>query len=146
MSCGVQGQAEQLENQWVEASGRRSGASRRGLVVGERNAAASKLSGRHVRDTWRCSLVYRAVMPQKEKPLRQSISLPLKTARRVRSLARVCHKSASRVLVDLVEAGLEAREREKARFFEIADWLARSEESDEQARIKAELARLTFGV
>lgn len=116
-------------------------------------------SGGSIYDPWRkvpallpdhraadwCSSVYDADMPQKEKQLRQSISLPSKTARRVRSLAKACRKSASRVLVDLVEAGLEAREAERMRFFELADRLARSEDSEEQARIKAELARLTFG-
>ena len=84
-------------------------------------------------------------MPNKEKPLRQSISLPPKTARRVRSLVKSCRKSANRVLVDLVEAGLEAKEAEKKRFRELADRLARSENPVEQSLIKEELAHLTFG-
>jgi hypothetical protein len=84
-------------------------------------------------------------MSTTEKPLRQSVTLPAKTARRVRSLAKAGRTSASRVLVDLVEAGLAARESEKARFLELADRLARSGDPAEQKRIKAELARLTFG-
>jgi hypothetical protein len=79
------------------------------------------------------------------KPVRQSITLPPKTARRVRSLARAGRTSASRVLADLVEAGLAAKEAEKRRFLELADRLARSEDPSEQARLKEELARLTFG-
>jgi len=79
------------------------------------------------------------------KPLRQSVTLPSKTARRVRSLAKAERKSASRVLVDLVEAGLAAREAEKKRFFDLADRLARTEDPAEQARIKEDLARMTFG-
>ena len=89
--------------------------------------------------------MYFDAMPQKEKPVRQSLSLPSNTARRVRTLAKACRKSANRVLVDLVEAGLEAKENEKKRFLDLADRLARSEDSREQARLKAELARLTFG-
>jgi DNA-binding IclR family transcriptional regulator len=84
-------------------------------------------------------------MSTTEKPVRQSVTLPPKTARRVRSLAKAGRTSASRVLVDLVEAGLAAREGEKRRFLDLADRLARSDDPSEQARIKEELARLTFG-
>ena len=84
-------------------------------------------------------------MSTKERPVRQSITLPSRVAKRVRTLARDRRTSASRVLVDLVEAGLEAREAEKRRFLELADGLARSKDPAEQARIKRELARLTFG-
>ena len=48
-------------------------------------------------------------MPNAEKAVRQSVSLPSGVARRVRSLARTNRTSANRVLVDLIEAGLEAR-------------------------------------
>lgn len=84
-------------------------------------------------------------MPTTEKPVRQSVSLPGSVARRVRSLARAERTSASRVLVELIETGLEAREQEKARFHDLADRLTRSKDPDEQARLKAELARMTFG-
>ena len=84
-------------------------------------------------------------MSTTEKPLRQSVTLPPKTARRVRSLAKAGRTSASRVLVDLVEAGLAAREAEKRRFLNLADRLAKSDDHAEQARLKEELARLTFG-
>ena len=57
----------------------------------------------------------------------------------------VARTSASRVLVDLIESGLEAREREKQHFLDLADRLAETTDRAEQARIKEELARLTFG-
>lgn len=84
-------------------------------------------------------------MPTREKSVRQSVTLPARVARHVRTLAKARRTSANRVLVDLVEAGLEAREAEKKRFLELADRLARSKDPAEQARIKEELARLTFG-
>ncbi len=84
-------------------------------------------------------------MSTTEKSVRQSVSLPPRVARRVGSLARSRRTSANRVLVSLIESGLEAREREKQRFLELADQLARSGDPAEQARIKEELARLTFG-
>jgi hypothetical protein len=49
------------------------------------------------------------------------------------------------VTVDLIESGLDVREQEKKRFFDIADRLSRSKDVDEQARLKEELARMTFG-
>jgi hypothetical protein len=84
-------------------------------------------------------------MPAAEKPLRQSVTLPPRVARRVKSLAKSRRTSASRVLVELVETGLEAADREKQRFLDLAERLAQSTDRGEQARLKAELARLTFG-
>ena len=79
------------------------------------------------------------------KPLRQSVSLPPRTAHRVKALAKARRSSASRVIAELVESGLEVQERERERFFELADRLARSTDSAERKRLKEELARLTFG-
>jgi hypothetical protein len=84
-------------------------------------------------------------MPATEKPLRQSVTLPPRVARRVKSLARSRRISASRVLVDLVESGLEAVDRERQHFLDVAERLAQSTDAAEQARLKDELARLTFG-
>jgi metal-responsive CopG/Arc/MetJ family transcriptional regulator len=83
-------------------------------------------------------------MPQ-TKGLRQSISLPTPIARRVQELAKNRHNSASRVLVELIEAGLESKEQEKKRFFELADRLETSEDPVERQKIKEALAKLTFG-
>jgi predicted DNA-binding protein len=79
------------------------------------------------------------------KPVRQSVSLPPELARRVKALAKTKRTSANRIVVDLIEAGLEAQELEKRRFFDIADRLACSAEGKEQQRLKEELALLTFG-
>jgi predicted DNA-binding protein len=84
-------------------------------------------------------------MPQPEKSLRQSVTLPSPIARRVRALAKRENRSSSRMIVDLIEAGLDAREQEKKTFFELADRLASSSEKSEQKRLKKELARLTYG-
>lgn len=80
-----------------------------------------------------------------EKPVRQSVSLPPAIARRVKSLAKSSHTSANRILVELIESGLEARDQERKRFFELADRLTRSHDPEEQSRVKEELARMTFG-
>jgi hypothetical protein len=86
-----------------------------------------------------------AIMAQSERVVRQSISLPSAIARRVKSLAKRERTSANRVIVNLIETGLEAREREKRVFFELAERLANSSNTAEQKRLKDELARMTFG-
>ncbi len=65
-------------------------------------------------------------MPTLEKSVRQSVS-------------------ANRILVELIESGLDAQERERERFFALAERLTRSTDADEQVRFKDELARMTFG-
>ncbi len=84
-------------------------------------------------------------MAAQETAVRQSVSLPTGVARRVQALAKRQRMSANRVIVDLIESGLEAQEREKKEFFELADRLAHSSEPSEQKRLKEELARMTFG-
>ena len=79
------------------------------------------------------------------KPVRQSISLPARVARRVKALAKTSSTSANRIIVDLIESGIEAREQERKRFFELADRLADSRNAIDLKRLKEELARLTFG-
>jgi metal-responsive CopG/Arc/MetJ family transcriptional regulator len=82
-------------------------------------------------------------LPQKN--VRQSVSLPSTVARRVQALAKRGRTSANRVIVDLIEAGFEAKEREKIAFLGIADRLTQTSDRAEQKRLKEELARMTFG-
>jgi len=84
-------------------------------------------------------------MAQSQRSVRQSVSLPPSVARRVQALAKRHKTSANRVMVDLIESGLEAKAREKAAFFELADRLAVTSDRTEQKRLKEELARMTFG-
>ena len=84
-------------------------------------------------------------MPDRERVVRQSVSIPERIARRVRGLAKAQRTSANRVLVDLIEAGLETKETEKARFFALANRLTESRDPQEREKLKRELARMTFG-
>lgn len=84
-------------------------------------------------------------MAASQRNVRQSVTLPSTVARRVQALAKRQRTSANRVIVDLIESGLEAKEREKAAFFDLADRLAHSSDRAEQKRLKEELARMTFG-
>ena len=82
---------------------------------------------------------------KKERPIRRSISLQPGIHRRIQQLAQNRKVKASRVLEDLVEAGLEAKEAERRRFFELAARLRATNNPAELRQIKRELARLTFG-
>jgi len=84
-------------------------------------------------------------MSQSKTVVRQSVTLPTAVARRVQAIAKRERASANRVIVDLIETGLEAKEEEKRRFFELADRLATSGNESERRRLKTELARMTYG-
>ena len=84
-------------------------------------------------------------MATSERPIRQSVSLAPRLARRVRALAKTRRTSTSRVIADLVEAGLESEEQERRRFLDLADRLTHSSDPQERGHLKAELARMTFG-
>ena len=90
-------------------------------------------------------MVYNLGMSTAEKSVRQSVTLPARVARRVKSLAKSSSMSANRIIVELIEAGIETRQQERKRFIELADRLARSRDADERTRLKAELAIMTFG-
>ena len=80
-----------------------------------------------------------------ERSVRQSVSIPTGIAKRVRTLAKSRKTSANRVLVDLIEAGLQSKEAEKERFLLLVKRLTESPDSAERERLKEELARMTFG-
>jgi metal-responsive CopG/Arc/MetJ family transcriptional regulator len=86
-----------------------------------------------------------STMAQSQKNVRQSVSLPSAVARRVQALAKRGRTSANRVIIDLIESGLEAKDREKIAFFDLAERLAHTSDRAEQKRLKEELARMTFG-
>jgi predicted DNA-binding protein len=84
-------------------------------------------------------------MKANDKPVRQSVSLPARLARRVRTLAKNRNTSTSRVLVELIETGIESKEAEKSKFFDLADQLGATSDPLERKRIKELLARMSFG-
>jgi predicted transcriptional regulator len=86
-----------------------------------------------------------AVAKKARKTVRRSISLAADTDAKVQKLARRQRQSANRVLEGLIETGLEAREAEKRRFFELAERLRTTSDPVELEQVRDELARMTFG-
>jgi hypothetical protein len=90
-------------------------------------------------------MVQSGVMKKSITAVRQSISIPTHIVKHVRAIAKSQKASANRVLVDLIEAGLEAKAAEKQQFFALAGRLSGTTDIGERNRIKKELARMTFG-
>jgi len=84
-------------------------------------------------------------MNRVEASVRQSVSLPSRVARRVRAIAKSRRVSANRVVVDLIETGLDAKEAERDRFFALARCYKESSDPAESEKLREQLARMIFG-
>jgi len=82
---------------------------------------------------------------KKVRPVRRSVSLRPEIDNKVRKIAQHQKRSTNRVLENLIETGLQAKEAEKRRFLGLVDCLRTTTDSKELQTIKEELARLTFG-
>jgi len=89
--------------------------------------------------------MYIDAMSTTKKSVRKSVTVPRAVARRVQSLAKARRTSENRVLVDLIETGLEAKEREKQQYLGLLEQLRKAKKPAEQERLMEELARMTFG-
>ena len=83
-------------------------------------------------------------MPAK-RTMRRSVSLPPKLSHRINEIARKRQWSTNKVILDLIEKGIDSQEMEKKHFLVLADALVKAKDPGEQKRLKAELARMTFG-
>ena len=84
-------------------------------------------------------------MKTQGKPVRQSVSLPAKTAAQVRSLAKMRRLSSNRMLVELIENGIEAEKRKQQEFFELAERFRKASDPEEVKRLGDKLGRMVFG-
>jgi predicted transcriptional regulator len=82
-------------------------------------------------------------MPGTHNSVRKSVSIPTRIAKRVLAMAETRHTSASRVLVDLIETGLQTKESQHKRFFELTDQLVEATDPAERKRLQAELSALS---
>ena len=80
-----------------------------------------------------------------KRTMRRSVSLPPKLSHRVNEIARKRQLSTNRVILDLIEKGIDSQEMEKKHFLALADALVKAKDPGEQKRLKAELAKMTFG-
>ncbi len=90
-------------------------------------------------------LVHNAVMGTAKKTVRQSISLPAKIAAQVRNLAKTRKLSSNRILVELIENGIEAEKRKYQEFLKLAERFRNADDPEEAKRLGDELGRMVFG-
>ena len=79
------------------------------------------------------------------KRVRRSVSLPLQIARQVDRLAKRRRLSDNRVLVELIEQGIEAAKQKEEAFFELAERFRSSTNPDDVKKLGDELGRFVFG-
>jgi hypothetical protein len=90
-------------------------------------------------------VVHNGGVRTKSKVIRQSVSLPAGTAARIRSLAKARRLSANRVLVELIESGMEAEKRKQEQFFDLAKRFRSATDPEDAKRLGDELGRMVFG-
>ena len=89
-------------------------------------------------------MVYDAPMAV-SKQIRRSVTLPPQVDKQIEKIAKHRRLSGNRVLVELVELGLEARKQKEKAFFELAGRFRDSKDPEEVKQLGDELGRFVFG-
>jgi hypothetical protein len=79
------------------------------------------------------------------KTVRQSVSLPARVAAKIRTMARTRKVSSNRMLVELIENGIEAEKRKQQEFFELAEQFRSATDPKEVKRLGDKLGQMVFG-
>jgi metal-responsive CopG/Arc/MetJ family transcriptional regulator len=77
--------------------------------------------------------------------IRRSVSLPAEIAEKIDAIAASRRVSGNRAIVDLLADAIDAYEKRRAAFLELADRFQKSTNATETERLREELARMTFG-
>jgi hypothetical protein len=93
----------------------------------------------------RCTtMVYTGAMPV-TKQVRRSVTLPAQIAKQVDGMAKRRRLSDNRVLLELIEEGIEARKQKETAFFELAERFRASKDPEEAKRLGDAMGRFVFG-
>jgi hypothetical protein len=90
-------------------------------------------------------MVHTGAMRTAQKTVRQSVSLPERTAAQVRTLAKTRRVSSNRMLVELIENGIEAEKRRQQEFFDLAERFRNASDPEEAKRLGDKLGQMVFG-
>ena len=80
-----------------------------------------------------------------KKQVRRSVTLPAQIDQQIENLARKRRLSGNRVLVELVELGLDARKQKENAFFELAERFRSAQDPAEVKQLGDEMGRFIFG-
>ena len=93
----------------------------------------------------RIKMVHDGAMRTEAKTVRQSVNLPVKVATQVRTMAKSRRLSATRMLVELIENGIEAERQKQQAFFELAERFRNETDPEAAKRLGDELGQMVFG-
>jgi hypothetical protein len=79
------------------------------------------------------------------RQIRRSITLPPRIAKKVDTIARQRALSDNRVLVELIEQGIEAAQQKEKAFFELAERFRAASDPEQVKQLGNELGRFVFG-
>ena len=79
-----------------------------------------------------------------KKTVRQSISLPATVAAQVRKFAKARRLSNNRMLLELIENGIEAEKRKQQEFFDLAERFRSATGKEEVKRLGDQMGRMVF--
>ena len=77
--------------------------------------------------------------------VRRSVALPSEVAKRVDKMAKQRRLSENRILVELIEQGIEARQQKEKAFFELAERFRAASQPEQVEQLGHELGRFVFG-
>lgn len=89
-----------------------------------------------------CIVVYKMM---KEKAVRQSVSLPPRLAKQVGNMAKSRKLSKNRMLLELIENGIDAEVRKQRQFFALAERFRNEKDPEAANRLGDELGKMVFG-
>lgn len=84
-------------------------------------------------------------MKATSKTVRLSVSLPANVAAQARILAKSRRLSANRMLVELIENGMEAEKRKQKEFFDLAERFRAATDPKEVKSLGDQMGRMVFG-
>jgi hypothetical protein len=90
-------------------------------------------------------MVHNGAMRSPGRIVRQSVSLPSGIATRVRAVAKARKSSVNKVLVELIESGIEAEQRRQTEFFELAERFRAANDPEEVRQLGERMGRMVFG-
>lgn len=79
------------------------------------------------------------------KTVRRSLSLPPKIAQQVENMAKRRKLSDNRILVELIEQGIEANQQKEQAFFHLAERFRAASDPEQAKQLGDELGRFVFG-
>jgi predicted DNA-binding ribbon-helix-helix protein len=79
------------------------------------------------------------------KHVRRSVTLSPKIAKQVETLAKERDLSDNRILVELIEQGIEARQQKEKAFFQLAERFRAADDPEQVKQLGNELGRFVFG-